>query len=411
MRLFRHDLFRRQHVAAIVFLLLAFVAQSFAQQRPNVILISIDGFRADYIDRNPAPALHALAASGARAEAMTPSFPSKTFPNHYTIVTGLYPAHHGIVSNNIYDPTFHATFRLRDREEIAKPRWWGGEPIWVTAEKQGLKAATMFWPGSEVEIKGVRPNFWKPYDENLSYSDRVDQALGWLDLPAEQRPQLITLYFEGVDHAGHNFGPDSKQVVEAVAEADAAIARLVAGLDKRGLRATTDIIVVSDHGMAGLSKDRVVFLDDYVDPNSVQVVDWSPNLAISAKDGDNAALLAKLKKTPHLQVYLEGETPAQWHFRDNPRITPVVGLVDVGWTLDTHAHFEHNAHMMGGDHGFDNQDVQMRATFIAAGPDFKPASRIAIFPNVDVYDLLAHLLKIQPAANDGELKPFLPVLK
>jgi predicted AlkP superfamily pyrophosphatase or phosphodiesterase len=400
---------RLRHSVVLLFALL-FAAALWAQ-RPTVILVSIDGFRADYLDTLPVPVLRAIAASGVRAEAMTPVFPSKTFPNHYSIATGLYTEHHGIVGNTFYDPEFKATFRIRDQKELENPRWWGGEPIWVTAERQGVKCGTIYWPGSTVAIKGVRPSYWEPYIIPQSYAARVNEALGWLDLPADKRPSLVTLYFESVDAMGHRYGPGSPEVADAAAKVDAALARLREGLKKRGLEDSTDLIVVSDHGMTSISPGRVVFLDDYVDLSELHIVDWSPVLQVEAKNGDNAALLRQLKNVPHLASYLSAETPARWHYRDNRRITPIVGLVDEGWTLDSHAHFAKMRDFDGGNHGFDNELPSMRALFIATGPDFKAGSRLKVFPNVDVYELLAHLLKIVPAPNDGTLEVFRTVLK
>lgn len=402
----------RKSLFILILLLAVFVQFAPAQAAPHtVVLISIDGMRADYIDRYPAPNMNAIAKRGVRAEAMIPSFPTKTFPNHYTIVTGLYPEHHGIIANTMYDPAFKATFKLSNREELTNARWWGGEPIWVTAEKQGVHAATMFWPGSEAAIAGVRPSYWEPYDERKPLSDRVDEALSWLDLEAAKRPALVTLYMEDVDTAGHKFGPDSEEVKAAMAAVDAAIGRLLEGLRQRKLEASTDIIVVSDHGMEPVSKSQVILLDRYIDMNTVQVTDWSPVLAISAKDGNQAVLLKRLKTAPHLSAYLRSKTPARWHYRDNSRITPIVGLADCGWTITTTDHLKNDTHFGAGNHGFYNRCPAMNATFLAAGPSFVEGSRLKKFANIDVYDLLADLLKVKPAANDGSIKVFKRVLK
>jgi predicted AlkP superfamily pyrophosphatase or phosphodiesterase len=401
---------RRAFCAVIV--LLALLQVSVAQQpQHTVILISIDGMRADYIDRYPSPNMNSIAQRGVRAEAMIPSFPTKTFPNHYTIVTGLYPEHHGIIANTMYDPKFNATFKLNKREEVTNARWWGGEPIWVTAEKQGVRAATMFWPGSEAAIEGVRPTYWAQYDEKMPENARVDQVLAWLDLPADKRPALVTLYFEAVDTAGHKFGPESEEVKTAMATVDAAIGKLLDGLRQRNLEGSTDVIVVSDHGMEPVSKDRVILLDHYVDMKSVQVTDWSPVLAISAKDGDQKALVSKLKKVPHLATYRREKTPSRWHYRSNDRITPVVGLADCGWTITSTDHLKDDRYFGAGNHGFDNRCPTMNATFIAAGPSFAEGSHLKKFPNIDVYDMLAKLLKVTPATNDGKADVFKTVLK
>ncbi len=161
--------------------------------KPTVILISLDGFRYDYLDKYSPPTLNQLAKDGVRAKWMIPSFPTKTFPNHYTVATGLYPEHHGIIENNIWD--FGVTFGLGKREEVQNSRWWLGEPIWVTAEKQGLRAGAFFFPGTEAEIAGKRPTFWKQYDGKIPNNDRVDQILTWLDLPRGRTPTDVHALF------------------------------------------------------------------------------------------------------------------------------------------------------------------------------------------------------------------------
>ncbi len=372
-----------------------------------VILISLDGFRRSYLDTDSVPTLHALARTGVKADAMIPSFPTLTFPNHYTLVTGLYPEHHGIVGNTVYDPDFNATFTMSNAESKLN-RWWGGEPIWVTAEKQGEQADVMFWPGSEVDVEGIRPDKWKPFDERMPFAARVDTVLSWLDLPAGQRPSFVGLYFNEPDHAGHEYGPDAPQTAAAAAMADSAVGRLVDGLKKRGLYDKVNVIVVSDHGMSALSPDRTVYLDDVVDPATLHIVSMSPVLMVSAKDGDNAALLAKLRKLPHVTSWLEADVPARLHFNEGRRITPVVAVADDGWTITTHSS---RGGPRGGAHGYDNDNASMRALFVAHGPAFKPGTTIGAFPNVDVYDLVAHILGLAPAPNDGTLQPFESVLR
>jgi predicted AlkP superfamily pyrophosphatase or phosphodiesterase len=403
---------------SVLFVLFLFSVHLFAAQirdlKPTVILISIDGFRYDYFGKAPTPNLDSLIARGVRARYMVPSFPSKTFPNHYTIVTGLYPAHHGIVANNMWDDSLHAQFKMSDRKQVQDARWWGGEPIWVTAQKAGQKTAPMYWPGSEAAIDGLMPTYWEAYDDKhpTAFDYRVNKLLSWLDLPVADRPTFLTLYFEDVDTAGHDYGPDSPQLVEAIERVDRALGLLLPGLKARGIEDRVNIVVVSDHGMAACSRDRLIYLDDHVDPSKVIVVDTNPVLAIKARDGDNAALLAKLRRVPHLTVYTPETVPARLHFSGSPRITPVIAVADVGWTITSHDYVaRHPNKKYGGDHGYDNAAPEMRAIFIAAGPAFLPHRTMPGFPNVDVYPLLAHLLNVTPARNDGTMKVFQPVLR
>ncbi|MDX1545586.1 MAG: ectonucleotide pyrophosphatase/phosphodiesterase [Rhodothermales bacterium] len=371
---------------------------------PTVLMISIDGFRADYLDRYEAPTLARLAREGVRAEALIPAFPTKTFPNHYTLVTGLYPSHHGIVANTMYDPVFDAGFSLGDREAVRDARWWEGEPLWVTAERQGRRTAPYFWPGSEAAIQGVRPTYWKVFDDRVPGAQRVDDVLGWLALPAEERPAFLTLYFSDVDHAGHDYGPDAPETAAAVRRVDGYLARLVDGLAARGLLDAINLIVVSDHGMAATAPDRAVFLDDYIDLDDVRVVDWSPVAALIPAPGRLEAVVEGLRAAPHLAVYPAGERPVHWHHEGHRRIPPVLAVAEPGWVITTRASFERDPQRFsGGTHGYDNHTPSMQALFVARGPAFAQGLRAGPFENVHVYNLAAAILGLEPAPNDGDL--------
>ncbi len=247
----------------------------------RVVLVSLDGFRWDFASRADTPNLDSLANEGIRAEKLLSAFPTKTFPNHYTLVTGLWPSNHGIVGNNVRDPELEARFGMSNREAVADARWWGGEPIWVTAEKQGFKSAPLFWPGSEAPIKGVRPAYWEPYQSEMSNADRVDKLLSWIDLPEPDRPRFLTLYASDVDSAAHGSDPDSSpEVATAVARVDAMVGRLLAGLEQRGLADSTHVIIVSDHGMSATSADRVIPVDDYIDLEVANPMDMGAVLTL-----------------------------------------------------------------------------------------------------------------------------------
>jgi predicted AlkP superfamily pyrophosphatase or phosphodiesterase len=369
---------------------------------PIVVLISIDGFRWDYLDSLPLPNLHALAREGVRARWMVPAFPTQTFPNHYTIVTGLYPAHHGIVNNTFVDPADGARFRYTDSVTVGQSRWWGGEPVWVTAIRQGRRAASMYWVGSEAAIEGVRPTYWKRYDGDVPGAARVDTVLAWLALPDTLRPSLVTLYFQSVDHEAHDSGPLSPEMDRAADSVDQWIGRLRQGLERQGLADRTDIIVVSDHGQASLSPERQVFLDDYIDRGSVVDFNLGSFIALAPKGGSADSIAARLATAPHAHVYARANVPARWHYEGNPRIAPIVGVMDAGWTLTTRAHRPGRGET-GGNHGYDSDDPLMRATFIAAGPAFRRGVVVPPFQNIHVYDLICHLLDLRPASNDGSL--------
>jgi predicted AlkP superfamily pyrophosphatase or phosphodiesterase len=398
---------RRHFIVAALLLVLVVGVSGCRPGKPILILLSIDGFRWDYADRVQTPNIHRVMAHGVRAERMIPAFPTKTFPNHYTIVTGLYPAHHGIVGNSMWDQERQASFGMSDRAAVADGRWWGGEPLWVTAQKQGLFSGIMYWPGSEAAIEGVRPRYWKPYVQPVPSNDaRVDQLLAWIDLPKSERPAFVTGYFSDVDSAGHDFGPDSEEVRAAVTRIDNTIGNLLAGLERRDLLDRVNLVLVSDHGMAATSPDRVITLSDYLDLKTVKVSDINPTLGLfpQAPATVDDVMKKLVGAHPNLHVYRREDTPASWHYRDNPRIPPIVGIVDEGWTIIEAPPADPKKHPgEGGTHGYDPAYRSMSGIFIAAGPAFRhDGMTVAPFENIHVYDILAAALQIKPARNDGD---------
>ena len=369
----------------------------------TVLLISIDGFRADYLDRGLTPTLSALAADGVRA-AMRPSFPSLTFPNHYTLVTGLYPDHHGITDNSMEDARL-GRFALSSREAVVDRAWWdGGTPVWVSVERQKGHAAPLFWPGSEADIQGVPPSFRLPYDANMPDADRVARVLSWLDLPEAERPSFLTLYFEKVDTAGHHEGPDSPALDQALGEIDAAIAQLTQGLAQRHLADKVDLIIVADHGMTQLAPERTLFIDDYAAANSLHIVTWGAMMGLAPMPGaERVVETALLSPKPHMVCRRKQDMPERFHYGHNPRIPPILCLAETGWIVTTHDQAAKQTSPYVGTHGFDNQAPDMRALFIGHGPDFRQGMAHAPFDNVDVYPLAMKLLGLAPEPNDGRL--------
>jgi predicted AlkP superfamily pyrophosphatase or phosphodiesterase len=365
----------------------------------TVVLISLDGFRPDYLETHSPPTLLRLVREGVRAQAMRPVFPTLTFPNHYSIVTGLYPESHGIVSNTMYDPVFDAAFSLRN-EGPRDDRWWAGEPIWSTAEKQGVRSAAFFWPGTEVEIAGARPWRWMPYDGSVPYETRVDSVLAWLSLPETERPRMITLYFDEPDHTAHEDGPFAATVRGAVLKSDSALGRLVAGLEERGIYDSVNLIVVSDHGMVEVSRGRMAPIADVIDTGLVHAVATGAVFMGWSRSGDNAGLAAALNSMPNVQAWLREDVPERFRFRNHRRITPVVALADEGWMIVWTRESRMTARGM---HGYDNALPSMRAFFAARGPAFREGARIPEFNNVDVYPLMARVLGLTPAPNHGTL--------
>lgn len=394
---------------------------SFAQKpikdlKPTVILISLDGFRADYLEKFNPPNLNKLAKKGVRAKWMTPSFPSKTFPNHYTIATGLYPEHHGIVENNVYD--FGEIFRMDKREEVQNPRWWLGEPIWVTAEKQKQIAAAYFFPGTETAIQGIKPDFYREYNGKVPNDMRVDKILALLDLPVEKRPTMFTLYFSDVDDAGHEFSPDAEETRYAVLNVDRLTGRLYDGLKQRKIDEQTNVIIVSDHGMATVNLRNATFLDDYFDLKLAGQILWTNEIVqIFPKAGNELKIYDAIKNLPHTKCWRKQEIPARLNYNDSPRIAPVICSSEEGWLTTNHKRYNDyiedldNVDRPRGAHGYDNQLASMRALFIARGAAFKKNYIAGPFENVNVYNLMCKILNLTPAKNDGDFEKVRSMLK
>ena len=378
-----------------------------------LILLSFDGFRWDYMDKADTPNLDRLVANGVKADALIPSFPTKTFPNHYTIVTGLYPENHGIIANTMYDPEFDAIFSLGNRAEVQNGKWWGGEPIWVTAEKQGLLTLCNFWPGSEAEIEGVRPTYWVEYDGNMPNTERVNKVLNYLDKPFNERPSFYTIYFSDTDDYGHLGGPDSSSINIAIQECDNRIGQLIAGLEERNLFDKVNIMIVSDHGMSQLSDDRLIMIDDYLDPKNLQIPNMSPVLDVWCEPSEIDSIYNLIyNKHPNLAVYKKQNVPKRLHFSNHRRIAPIIGIMDNGWSLTTREYYNtHQSYYSGGTHGYDPQEKDMHAFFLAHGPAFKSGAKVPAFENVQIYNLMAKVLDIEPAQNDGDISVVSNILR
>lgn len=369
----------------------------FAGEVPRtLILVSIDGFRADYLDLHPAPWLRETARSGLLAtEGLVPVFPTKTFPSHWSLVTGLHPDRHGIVSNTIYDPERAAWFRIRDADAQRDPVWWGGEPLWITLERQGGTAATFFWVGSEA--RGRTATHSVPYDSSVAGAERVDRVLGWLDLPPRERPRFVTLYFSEVDAAGHRFGPESAETAHAVARVDAWLRRLDAGLAARGLVEATDLVVVSDHGMAATDPARAIRLEEHVDPTWLRIVETGPLLLASPRSDAPADLFVRLRDAhPRMRVFKREDLPERLRYSHHPRIPAWVALADDGWTIVP----RRGDRVPKGSHGYDNRFASMRGLFLARGPSWR-TGRVRQVHAVDLYEALCATLAIEPAPNEG----------
>jgi predicted AlkP superfamily pyrophosphatase or phosphodiesterase len=384
--------------------------------KPTVILVSLDGFRWDYLEKFKPKVLNELAKSGVRAKWLIPSFPTKTFPNHYTIVTGLYPEHNGIVENNVYD--FGATFSMSKREEVQNPRWWLGEPIWVTAEKQNQIAASYFWVGSEALIENEQPTFWRTWNAKVPPEMRVDKVLSWLDLPVEKRPTMITLYFSDPDDAGHEFSPDAEETKYAVWNVDRYIGQLMEGLKRRRIDEKANVIIVSDHGMAPVDIRNTTFLEDYFNFDTTERILWTNEIVqIFPKAGKEDEIFSKIKNLQHATCWKKADIPARLYYNDSSRIAPIVCSSEEGWMTTNRERYKdwlkdiEDPTKPRGAHGYDNKYQTMQATFIAHGAAFKKGYVAEPFENIQIYNVMCKILGLTPAKNDGNLQVVEGMLK
>jgi predicted AlkP superfamily pyrophosphatase or phosphodiesterase len=376
------------------------------QKKHYVVLVSLDGFRYDYPQKWGAPHLTELAHTGATApEGMLPSYPSITFPNHFTLITGLYPEHHGIVGNTFYDPSRGETYSYKDAKTNQDGTWYSGTPLWSLAEQQGMRAASFFWPGSEAKIAGERPDEYVHFDDSFDDHKRIDQVIAWLTLPPSERPHFITLYYSNTDHAGHADGPDSPEEQEQVHHVDQLMGELKARLDATYL--PVDLIILADHGMVKTDGNWIT-LDQYADLSHFKT-DGTLLYAETEADAQRAYESFRAHPDTRFTAYRRADVPASLHFNTNPREGDPVIVPNGPYVFRVH---EGSRSPPAGEHGYDvTRMPEMKAIFIANGPDIRPGTRLPSFPNVDVYDFIAKLLRLKPAPNDGELKPLRPALK
>jgi predicted AlkP superfamily pyrophosphatase or phosphodiesterase len=373
--------------------------------KPSLVLVSFDGFRADYLDRLNLPNFRRVMARGVRAQALRPVFPAITFPNHYSLVTGLHPGRHGIVENTFFDPVRNATYSFRDQATVTDGTWYGGEPIWVTGESQGMVTACFFWPGSEAAIKGVRPTYWNKYDGTVSNANRVATVLEWLRLPDARRPHLITLYFSDIDSASHRAALDGPEVEKAVMAMDAALGSLLDGIDALPTRDRVILLLTSDHGMANTSAAQTVQLGSLVDTSNIKPSFSGPVAGLHVSGGAGSAQRVRDQLNAKLtsgRAYLRQDLPERYHLRETPRAGDVIVVMDEGWTMATSIINRGLIQSTWGAHGWPPDVASMRALFLIAGPGIGKGVTIPEVENVDVYPLMTELLRLKPAVGiDG----------
>ncbi|MDR1160986.1 MAG: ectonucleotide pyrophosphatase/phosphodiesterase [Tannerellaceae bacterium] len=365
-----------------------------------VVVLSLDGFRSDYVEKAHTPTLDSLARVGVRS-AFRPSFPSVTFPNHYTMATGLHPDHHGLVNNFFYASDLDKIYRIGDNEAVTNPDFYGGEPIWNTAEKQGVKAGVFFWVGSEAPIQGMWPSIHKSYDKSVPYTSRADSVISWLQLPEDTRPHLIMWYIEEPDGIGHYATPDSAATYAMVEKLDSVLNYYFTQARKLEHVKKINFIVLSDHGMATYYPDTYVNLNDYLPRDSFDYVfDGVPTLLYPKKTYTDSAM-AILQQVPHIDAYKKEDIPERLVYGKNPRLGDIVVVPHIG----TYVQFRpQSSPRLAAAHGYDNLAPEMEAIFYAAGPAFKENAELPVMPNVNLYLIIAKLLGLEPAPNDGDIE-------
>ncbi len=381
-------------IIILVFFTLQFV---FSQNNDYLILISWDGCRWDYLNRGVTPNVQKLIDGGVRAESLQPSFPSKTFPNHYTIVTGLYPQNHGIIFNSFTDAQTGESYRVKKDDSIFQDKWYKGESLWYTARKQGIKSGIVFWPGSEVFEK--HPDNFLAYDHKMPHKDRIDQIMEWINLPEKERTHLLMLYFPDTDDSGHEFGPDSKQVNETLEALDKTLGSLIKRLKKAGIFKRTNIVMVSDHGMTNTNEDNGIDISALISGYNFVSNGYDPNLTFFTEKTENNSLYKNLKNNEKgFTVYKKEEIPANLQIGKSPYIGDITVLAKPGY------YFISSRKASKGAHGFDNKFKDMHGIFVANGPAFKVGLKTNTIENIDIYPLLCRALGLIPNPKiDGQL--------
>lgn len=394
----------------IFWLCLLISGMTWAQEKPYVILVSFDGFRHDYVDRFDLPHFKSFEKKGSHAESLIPVFPSKTFPNHYSIITGLYPAHHGLVDNYFYDPERRETYSMKAKERVTDHYFYKGTPLWRLAYQAGIKSASYFWVGSELTAAGWHPDIFYPYQESVPFEDRVDKVIEWLSLPPNDRPHFITLYFSSPDHEADDYGPVAEETRQAALKADALLGRLMDGIDQ--LELPVNVIVVSDHGLKEMvvSNDTYIFLDELIDLESstVHVVNGGSQTHVYADNPDRIdSLYSYLKsKEKNFRVFKREEFPPHWHY-NNARAGDILIAANPGHYIQLKGRAKFMTSVVEGNkfgaHGYDPHEVKdMHGIFYAQGPNIKKKGFVSSFENIHVYPLVAKILQIGTPLIDGD---------
>lgn len=401
----------------MLYILLAalIIPASAASERPYVLLISLDGFRWDFINRGLSPNIEWIAENGVEAISLEPVFPTKTFPTHYSIVTGMYAENHGMISNSFIDRETGERFGLRDRDMVENAKYYQGEAIWETLRRNGIITASYFWPGSEINIEYRRPHHYHQYDHDRSHLDRIEGVIEWLQLPEKNRPQFLTLYFSDVDSEGHRTGPYSDEINETIVLADSLMGILLDRLEDIDMLDKINIILVSDHGFTEVTSDRVIELHHILDDYDIVTDGVGPVVMIKPDNPDDIEPLYRRlrEEEENYKVYLKEEMPAYWHYSAHAYIMPILVVADIGWSLSPWQYNPARGYFAtGGNHGYDNKHIDMHGIFYAIGPAFKTGYRTGTVRSIDVYPLIMEIFGLKPRSGiDGDLNNIRFLLK
>ncbi len=395
--------FRNISKIALVSSLLLITTVGFGQSKNNdtyVLLISLDAYRWDYPTVFNTPNLNKIAKEGVKAKSLISCYPSKTFPNHYSIATGLHPNNHGIVNNSFYDKEL-GYYAIGNRKSVENGNFYFGEPIWVTAEKQGVKSASYFWVGSEAPIQGIQPTYWKKYSNKTTFEQKIDTVIHWFSLPESERPRLVTFYHYQPDWTSHDYGPLAKETRMVAEQLDSLIGVFMAKIEKLPIAKKINVIVLSDHGMAEISNDKYINLSNHLNKEWFSsITGGNPVYTLQPKPEFYAQALEELKKIEHLKVWERKDIPKRYVYGSSSRINDILIETELGWSV---AWTDDKEKYTGGTHGYDNLIPEMQGIFIAKGPAFKKGFVHESFMNINVYPIIADILGLKPAKVDGNL--------
>ncbi|MBE2189458.1 MAG: alkaline phosphatase family protein [Desulfobulbaceae bacterium] len=400
---------RATNIALFVFLFFAFNNFILSQNQPTTILVSLDGFRWDYLQRSESAYLNSIADVGVRALSLKSVFPTSTFPCHYSIITGRHPDNHGIIANSFHDLFSGEKFSIGSAA-MYESKWWRGEAFWETAKLNGIKTASYFWPGSEISDVDRRPDFYEKYEHTRPYEVRVEGVLRWLTLPENIRPKFITLYFDAADSRAHSHGIDSPELNEAITLLDRTIRNLDLGLKKHGIKDSVNLIIVSDHGMTTIDSTRIFNVRELIPDDDVYINAMGPFALIQAPKYKSGTIFTLLKqKEKGYKAYFRNEMPENFNLFSNPLLTDIILVADIGWLIQTDYNWS-STYLA--THGYDNSHMDMHGIFIARGPSFKSEYRTGTLNSIDIYPMLCKIFGIRPAPGiDGRLSDILQILK